>query len=173
MSETIPPSASDLLRLSAEIVSAHVANNAVAPDALPALIRSVHAALAGVDQPTPAAPDKPQPAVPIKRSVFPDYLVCLEDGAKVKMLKRYLKVRFDLTPEGYRERWGLPRDYPMVAPSYAARRSTIAKELGLGRKPRFAVEPEPAPPAPKKQGRPAKARPEAGPDAPVTETVEA
>ncbi len=174
MSESAPPSAAELLRLSAEIVSAHVAKNAVAPDALPALIRSVHAALAGVDQPAVAAlPDKPQPAVPIKRSVFPDYLVCLEDGAKVKMLKRYLKVRFDLTPEGYRERWSLPRDYPMVAPSYAARRSTIAKQLGLGRKPRFAVEPEPAPPPAKKRGRPAKARAGVGPDAPATGTAEA
>ena len=164
MSESIPPSAADLLRLSAQIVSAHVSKNAVAPDALPALIRSVHAALAGVDQPVAAAPDKPQPAVPIKRSVFPDYLVCLEDGAKVKMLKRYLKVRFDLTPEGYRERWGLPRDYPMVAPSYAERRSTIAKQLGLGRKPGFASEPEPAAPPPKKRGRPAKAKAEAASD---------
>ncbi len=160
MSESTPPSAADLLRLSAEIVSAHVSKNAVAPDALPALIRSVHAALAGVDQPAVAAlPDKPQPAVPIKRSVFPDYVVCLEDGAKVKMLKRYLRVRFDLTPDGYRERWGLPRNYPMVAPNYAARRSAIAKELGLGRKPASAAEPEPAPPA-KKRGRPAKARAE-------------
>ena len=164
MSETTHPSAADLLRLSAQIVSAHVSNNPVAPEALPALIRSVHAALAGVGQPAPAAPDKPQPAVPIKRSVFPDYLICLEDGAKVKMLKRYLKVRFDLTPEQYRERWGLPREYPMVAPSYAARRSTIAKQLGLGRKPGFASEPEPASPPPKKRGRPAKARPEAAPD---------
>ena len=86
------------------------------------------------------------------------------------MLKRYLRVRFDLTPEGYRERWGLPRDYPMVAPSYAERRSTIAKQLGLGRKPGFASEPEPAPPPPKKRGRSAKAKAE--PDAPVTEPTE-
>ena len=176
MSESAPPSAADLLRLSAQIVSAHVSRNDVAPDALPALIRSVHAALAGVGQPAVAAlPDKPQPAVPIKRSVFPDHLICLEDGAKVKMLKRYLKVRFDLSPEQYRERWGLPREYPMVAPSYAERRSTVAKQFGLGRKPKFAVEPEPEPAAPpaKKRGRPAKARAEAGPDVPATEATEA
>ena len=154
MSENVSPSASDLLRLSAEIVSAHVANNAVSPEALPGLIRSVHAALAGVEQSGASSePERPQPAVPIRRSVFPDYIVCLEDGAKLTMLKRYLKVRFDLTPEEYRERWGLPRDYPMVAPSYAEHRSTLAKTAGLGRKRQ--IEPESVQPA-KKQGRPAK-----------------
>ena len=151
MSENVSPSAFDLLRLSAEIISAHVANNAVSSEALPGLIRSVHAALAGVEQPgASGGPERPQPAVPIRRSVFPDYIVCLEDGAKMTMLKRYLKGRFDLTPEAYRERWGLPRDYPMVAPSYAERRSTLAKTAGLGRK--REIEPEPA----KKRGRPAK-----------------
>ena len=164
MSENPPSPAHDLLRLTAQIVSAHVAKNAVSPEALPELIRSVHVALAGVEQPDATEPDRPQPAVPIKRSLFPDYIVCLEDGAKMKMLKRYLKVRFDLTPEQYRKRWGLPRDYPMVAPSYAERRSTLAKSIGLGRK----KEPEPAP-APKKRGRPAKARSEA----PATESAEA
>ena len=126
MSEAKPPSAHDLLRLSAQIVSASVAKNAVPPDALPELIRSVHAALVGVGQPVATEPERPQPAVPIKRSVFADHVVCLEDGAKMTMLKRYLRVRFNLTPEQYRERWGLPRDYPMVAPDYAKRRSALA-----------------------------------------------
>ncbi len=152
MSDTVQSSPADLLRLSAQIVSAHVVKNAVAPDALPALIRGVYAALAGVEQPAVIEPEMPQPAVPIKRSVFPDHIVCLEDGAKMKMLKRYLKVRFNLTPEQYRERWGLPRDYPMVAPNYAERRSALAKEFGLGRK----AELESATP-PKKRSRPAKA----------------
>ena len=170
MSENTPSPTHDLLRLTAQIVSAHVAKNAVSPETLPELIRSVHVALAGVEQPVVSEPERPQPAVPIKRSLFPDYIVCLEDGAKLKMLKRYLKVRFDLTPEQYRERWGLPRDYPMVAPSYAERRSTLAKSIGLGRK----KEPEPVPvpepePTPKKRGRPAKARSEA----PATESAEA
>ena len=168
MSEDLPSPTHGLLRFTAQIVSAHVAQNAVSPEALPALIRSVHAALAGVEQPAAAEPERPQPAVPIRRSVFPDYIVCLEDGAKMKMLKRYLKVRFDLTPEAYRERWGLPRDYPMVAPSYAERRSTLAKSIGLGRR----KEPE-LEPAPKKRGRPAKARSGAGSAAPTTESAEA
>ena len=153
MSDTVQSPVSDLLRLSAQIVSAHVVKNAVAPEALPALIRGVYAALAGVEQPVAVEPELPQPAVPIKRSVFPDYIVCLEDGAKMKMLKRYLKVRFNLTPEQYRERWSLPRDYPMVAPNYAERRSVLAKEFGLGRK----AELEAAA-APKKRGRAAKAQ---------------
>ena len=168
MSEDLPSPTHGLLRFTAQIVSAHVAQNAVSPEALPALIRSVHAALAGVEQPTATEPERPQPAVPIRRSVFPDYIVCLEDGAKMKMLKRYLKVRFDLTPEAYRERWGLPRDYPMVAPSYAERRSTLAKLIGLGRK----KEPEPEP-ALKKRGRPAKARSGVDCTAPVPESAEA
>ncbi len=152
MSDTVQLPVSDLLRLSAQIVSAHVVKNAVAPEALPALIRGVYAALASVEQPVVSEPEPLQPAVPIKRSVFPDYIVCLEDGAKMKMLKRYLKVRFNLTPEQYRERWGLPRDYPMVAPNYAERRSALAKEFGLGRK----AELE-AVAAPKKRVRAAKA----------------
>ena len=152
MSDTVQLPVSDLLRLSAQIVSAHVIKNAVAPEALPGLIRGVYAALASVEQPVVSEPEPLQPAVPIKRSVFPDYIVCLEDGAKMKMLKRYLKVRFNLTPEQYRERWSLPRDYPMVAPNYAERRSALAKEFGLGRK----AELE-AVAAPKKRVRAAKA----------------
>jgi predicted transcriptional regulator len=130
----ISPS-SDVLGLTAQIVSAHVSNNAVAPDALPALIQDVYRTLAGVGK-DPVQPDKPQPAVPIKKSVFPDHIVCLEDGKKLKMLKRHLKTAYNMTPEQYRERWGLTPDYPMVAPNYAKHRSSLAKKIGLGTKPR-------------------------------------
>ena len=126
----------DLLVLTAQIVSAHVAANKVLAEALPGLIAKVHGALAGAGV-EPAAPEpvsQQQPAVPVRKSVQPNYLVCLEDGVRVTMLKRYLQRRFGLTPDQYRAKWGLPADYPMVAPSYAARRSTLAKELGLGRK---------------------------------------
>ena len=123
-----------LLGLTAQIVSAHVANNPVQPDALPALIQSVFKTLAGAGKDTPE-PVKLEPAVPIKRSVFPDHIVCLEDGKKLKMLKRHLATSYAMTPQQYRERWGLPHDYPMVAPDYAKHRSALAKEIGLGRKP--------------------------------------
>ena len=126
---------SDVLGLTAQIVSAHVSNNPVAPDALPALIQDVYRTLAGVGK-EPSQPDKPQPAVPVKRSVFPDHIVCLEDGKKLKMLKRHLKTAYNMTPEQYRERWGLTSDYPMVAPNYAKHRSSLAKKIGLGTKPR-------------------------------------
>jgi predicted transcriptional regulator len=126
---------SDVLGLTAEIVSAHVANNPVLQDALPALIQDVYRALAGVGK-EPVQPDKPQPAVPVKKSVFPDHIVCLEDGKKLKMLKRHIKTAYNMTPDQYRERWGLPSDYPMVAPDYAKHRSTLAKKIGLGTKPR-------------------------------------
>jgi predicted transcriptional regulator len=133
------PVSLDVLGLAARIVAAHVSNNAVESDVLPGLIRDVYTTLAGMGQDlaTPAEPaDKRQPAVPIKKSVFPDHIVCLEDGKKLKMLKRHLKTAFGLTPEQYRERWGLPHDYPMVAPSYASHRSKLAKKIGLGTKPR-------------------------------------
>lgn len=125
---------SDLLSLASQIVSAHVARNPVATEELPALIREVYRALVEVSSGTvPAAePERPQPAVPIKRSITPDYLICLEDGKKLKMLKRHLKTAYDLTPDQYRERWGLPPDYPMVAPNYARQRSELAREIGLG-----------------------------------------
>jgi predicted transcriptional regulator len=126
---------SDVLGLTAQIVSAHVSNNSVAPDALPALIQDVYRTLAGVGK-DPVQPDKPQPAVPIKKSVFPDHIVCLEDGKKLKMLKRHLKTAYNMTPEQYRDRWGLTPDYPMVAPNYAKHRSSLAKKIGLGTKPR-------------------------------------
>ncbi|HTW27087.1 MAG TPA: MucR family transcriptional regulator [Acetobacteraceae bacterium] len=125
----------DVLGLTAQIVSAHVSNNAVTTDALPNLIQEVYKTLAGIGK-EPAAPDKPQPAVPVRRSVFPDHIVCLEDGKKLKMLKRHLKTAYNMTPEQYRERWGLPPDYPMVAPNYARHRSSLAKKIGLGTKPR-------------------------------------
>jgi predicted transcriptional regulator len=126
----------DLLGLTAEIVSAHVANNPVSVADLPNLIQEVYRTLNNVGQPAPAAPERPQPAVPIKKSITPEYLICLEDGKKLKMLKRHLKTSFNLTPDQYRERWGLPQDYPMVAPNYTKHRSSLAKRIGLGTKPR-------------------------------------
>ncbi len=129
------PQGSDVLGLTAQIVSAHVSNNPVTPDALPALIQEVYRSLSGVGH-EPAPVDRPQPAVPVKKSVFPEYIVCLEDGKKLKMLKRHLKTAYDMTPEQYRERWNLGPDYPMVAPNYAKHRSSLAKKIGLGTKPR-------------------------------------
>ena len=125
-------SGKELPALTTQIVAAYVANNTVAVNDLPGLIRQVHAALANVGGTAEIAPERPQPAVPIKRSVMPDYIVCLEDGKKLKMLKRHLKTAFNMTPEEYRERWDLPPDYPMVAPNYASQRSRLAKEIGLG-----------------------------------------
>ncbi len=126
---------SDVLGLTAQIVSAHVSNNSVTPDALPALIQDVYRTLSSVGR-EPSLPDKPLPAVPVKKSVFSDHIVCLEDGKKLKMLKRHLKTAYNMTPDQYRERWGLPADYPMVAPNYARHRSSLAKKIGLGTKPR-------------------------------------
>jgi predicted transcriptional regulator len=123
----------DLLALTAKIVAAHVSNNSVALGDLAGLIQQVHQALRGIGS-TTATPARPQPVVPIKRSVMPDYIVCLEDGKKLKMLKRHLKTAYNLSPEQYRERWGLPPDYPMVAPNYAKQRSQLARDLGLGTK---------------------------------------
>ena len=140
-----------LLNLTAQIVSAHVAGNTVATEALPGLIQSVHNALTSAGK-EPVQAERPQPAVPIKKSITHDYLVCLEDGAKMKMLKRYLAKRFNLTPAQYRERWGLGSDYPMVAPGYAERRSELAKEIGLGRKAKSPVTPPKV--AARKPGRP-------------------
>jgi len=122
----------ELLTLTAEIVAAHVGNNPVPLADLPQLIEQVYRSLSSVGaEPAPAV-ERPQPAVPIKKSVMPDYIICLEDGKKLKMLKRHLKTAYDITPEEYRERWGLPADYPMVAPNYAKQRSKLAKEIGLG-----------------------------------------
>ena len=124
----------DILELTAEIVSAHVSNNQVAADLLPELIQSVYRSLAtaGTREPAPA---QPTPAAPIRKSVFPDYIICLEDGQKLKMLKGHLRARYQMTPDEYRQKWGLPASYPMVAPNYASYRSNLAKQLGLGQKP--------------------------------------
>ena len=107
----------------------------VATEALPTLIQDVHRALSTLGRDTPAV-EKPQPAVPVRKSVFPDYIICLEDGKKLKMLKRHLKTAYGMTPEQYRERWGLGPEYPMVAPNYASHRSDLAKKIGLGTKAR-------------------------------------
>lgn len=136
---------SDLLSLTAKIVSAHVAHNEIDTDKLAGLITSVYATLANVGTVEPEAA-KQEPAVNPKRSVFPDYLVCLEDGKKLKMLRRHLSASYNLTPAEYRAKWGLPSDYPMVSPNYAKTRSALAISLGLGRKPAapapaFATEP--------------------------------
>ncbi|MEE8562520.1 MAG: MucR family transcriptional regulator [Alphaproteobacteria bacterium] len=131
-----PKETNDLLELTTEIVSSHVANNPVAIQDIPDLIRQVYGTLTTIDQGPSAQADRPQPAVPIKRSITPDHIICLEDGRKLKMLKRHLKTAYNMTPEDYRERWGLPADYPMVAPNYARQRSNLAKKIGLGRKPR-------------------------------------
>jgi predicted transcriptional regulator len=132
--DTEGPSGEELLRLGADIVSAYVSRNAVAADAVPEIIRTVHHALEGLSRGAPPpVEEKPKPAVPIGRSVQHDFIVCLEDGKKLKMLKRYLRSRYDLSPDDYRRRWNLPPDYPMVAPAYAARRSDFAKKIGLGR----------------------------------------
>jgi predicted transcriptional regulator len=126
----------DLLGLTAEIVSAHVSNNPVSISDLPNLIQEVYRTLAGIGQPVAAPIERQQPAVPVKKSVTPEYLICLEDGKKLKMLKRHLKTAFNLTPDQYREKWGLGPDYPMVAPNYTKHRSSLAKRIGLGTKPR-------------------------------------
>ncbi len=115
-----------------KIVSAYVSNNSLPLDELPDLITTVHEALQKPDQ---AASSTPEPAVPIRKSIRPDYVICLEDGKKLKMLKRHLRTAFNMTPDEYRRKWGLASDYPMVAPKYAARRSELAKKIGLGRKP--------------------------------------
>ncbi|HLW26332.1 MAG TPA: MucR family transcriptional regulator [Kiloniellales bacterium] len=130
------PKSSELLSLTTNIVSAHVSNNAVSPGDVPTLIREVYEVLAEVGGSAPKQEERPEPAVPIKKSITPDYLVCLEDGKKLKMLKRHLKTAYGMTPEEYREKWGLPSDYPMVASNYARQRSELAKQIGLGRQAR-------------------------------------
>ena len=146
--------AGSALAFTAQIVSAHVANNAVQASALPELIQQVYTALTSLGGASVVA-EKPQPAVPVKKSVFPDYIICLEDGKKLKMLKRHLMTSYGMSAEDYRQRWNLPSDYPMVAPNYAQHRSSLAKSIGLGRKPgaRDTVEAEPAPSKPAKRGR--------------------
>ena len=122
----------EILKLVTEIVSAYVSKNPVAAEDLPNVIKSVHATLGGFQSGEAAALARP-PAVAVKKSVTPDYIVCLEDGRKLKMLKRYLRAQYGLTPEAYRAKWNLPADYPMTAPNYAAKRSAFAKQSGLGK----------------------------------------
>lgn len=123
----------EVVRLTADVIAAYVSNNEVSPTELPELIRSVHAALGGIGGAEAAQPaEKQKPAVPVKRSVTPDYIVCLEDGKRLKMLKRYLRSHYDMSPEDYRAKWNLPADYPMVAPNYSKQRSQFAKDIGLG-----------------------------------------
>jgi predicted transcriptional regulator len=115
-----------------EVVSAYVTNNSVSPEELPELISQVYAALASLGIVEPSKAEIPKPVVPINKSITPDYIICLEDGKRLKMLKRHLKTAYNLSPEEYRARWGLPASYPMVAPNYAKQRSKLAKEIGLG-----------------------------------------
>ena len=145
MSEEQIINRAELLALTTEIISSHVSNNSTGQENLPDLIQSVFDKLAALASDEPA-PTELTPAVPIKKSVTDDYIVCLEDGKKLKMLKRHLMTAYGMTPEEYRARWGLKADYPMVAPNYTAKRQELAKKIGLGRKPRV-VEPEPAPKA--------------------------
>jgi predicted transcriptional regulator len=130
---TDSPSTSNFIELAADIVSAYVSNNTVPTHELPGLITEIYAALQRVSSGTVEAPVEPaKPAVPVKKSVNAEFLICLEDGKKFKSLKRHLRTQYNMSPEQYREKWGLPADYPMVAPSYAAARSRLAKEMGLG-----------------------------------------
>ena len=123
-----------LVSLTADIVAAHVSNNSVAVSDLPLLIQNVHGALVGLGGKAPPPEVKQEPAVSVRASIKPDYIVCLEDGKKLKMLKRHLMTHYQLTPEQYRAKWNLPADYPMVAPNYAEQRRSLAKKIGLGTK---------------------------------------
>lgn len=125
----------DILRMTVDVVSAYLSNNQVSSSQISDIIHTVFGSLVSLDGGTPEAPaEAPRPVVPIRRSVTPDYIVCLEDGKKLKMLKRHLRTNYNLTPEEYRAKWGLAPDYPMVAPNYAKQRSEFAKQIGLGRK---------------------------------------
>ncbi len=124
----------DVLRMAVDIVAAYVANNTVPASQVPEVINTIYHSLNSLDGGSDAAPEPAKPAVSVRRSVTPDYIVCLEDGKKLKMLKRHLRAAYDMSPEEYRAKWSLPADYPMVAPNYAAQRSAFAKKIGLGRK---------------------------------------
>jgi len=147
MEDTMSDLKETLITLTSDIVAAHVSNNNVTVDDVPSLITNVYSALAGLGQAGPAPEVRPEPAVSVRTSIKPDYIVCLEDGKKLKMLKRHLMTHYNLTPDQYRQRWGLSADYPMVAPNYAEKRRELAKKIGLGRKP-----------GQKRGGRPAKAK---------------
>ena len=132
-----------LLTLTADIVAAHVSNNSVAVNDLPQLIANVHSALVGLGGASSLPEAKPEPKVPVRSSIKPDYIVCLEDGKKLKMLKRHLQTSYGMTPDQYRAKWSLPSLYPMVAPSYAAHRSVLARKIGLGQPKKVAPISEP------------------------------
>ena len=148
----------ELLSLTADIVSSHFANNSVLPGDVPAVIQSVYATLAGLGSPAPEPEPKQEPAVSVRSSIKPDFIVCLEDGKKLKMLKRHLMTRYGMTPDQYRTKWGLSADYPMVAPNYAEQRRTLAKSIGLGTKRAGSGRPKAVAPkaAPRPRGRPRK-----------------
>ena len=135
MTETNAAVTAELLRMTAQVVAAYVSNNPVPAAQLAEVIRAIHASLAGLESNGAPSAGGEAPAVPVKKSVTPEYIICLEDGKKLKMLKRHLRTAYGLSPEQYRAKWGLPADYPMVAPTYAAQRSAFAKKIGLGRKP--------------------------------------
>lgn len=135
MSDSIQKSnVMELLSYTSEIVAAHLSNNTVPAQEISQLIQQIYQSLSSVESGRARFGERPEPAVPAKKSVTPDYIICLEDGKKLKMLKRHLKTSFNMTPEEYKERWGLPSDYPMVAPNYANQRSSLAKDIGLGRR---------------------------------------
>ena len=152
-----------LITLTSDIVAAHVSNNSVSAEELSTLISSVYGALAGLGAPAPEPEAAPEPAVSIRSSVKNDHIVCLEDGKKLKMLKRHLMTHYNMTPAQYRTRWSLPADYPMVAPAYAERRRELAKKIGLGRKPGTKMPPrvklaDTAVKVPARRGRPPKVK---------------
>jgi predicted transcriptional regulator len=137
MSETIKEktSAGELLRMTAEVTAAYVGNNSLPAAQIPEVIKTIYSSISALDGGAPVGASGLKPIVPIKKSIAPDYIICLEDGKKLKMLKRHLRTSYGMTPEEYRIKWGLPADYPMVAPNYAEQRSAFAKKIGLGRKP--------------------------------------
>ena len=137
MSEEETVEKGELLALSADVVSSYVGNNTVQPDQVTDMLRSVFETLTSLSGPEEPEPEVLEPAVPIRKSVTDDFIICLEDGKKLKMLKRHLMTAYGMTPDDYRQKWGLKPDYPMVAPSYAAKRQQLAKKIGLGRKPRI------------------------------------
>lgn len=150
-----------LITLTTDIVAAHVSNNSVSVSDVAGLIANVHSALSGLSVPKAQDAPKQEPAVSVRASIKPDHLVCLEDGKKMKMLKRHLMTAYGMTPADYRAKWDLPSDYPMVAPNYAAQRKELALKIGLGRKRAYSVAAEPAAKAPAKRGRkPKMAEPE-------------
>jgi predicted transcriptional regulator len=148
-----------LIELTANIVAAHVGANSVSVGDISTLIKNVHAALAGLGAPTTELEVAQEPAVSIRASIKPDYIVCLEDGKKLKMLKRHLMTHYQMTPDAYRAKWKLPADYPMVAPNYAATRKALALKIGLGRKAKVVPTPTPAPVAPKAARKPRAKKP--------------